>query len=123
MARKGKTGGWHACNVVMEAVSALGWRVELSDRETVIATDGTVRLRARLDADVLEFGVERDFDRWANSTDMVLEIRDYDPAEVEEALRLASWLAKGGLRRRAGDGWTDLRDHLRRYREATQAAA
>jgi hypothetical protein len=123
MARKGKTGQWHANNVVMEAVSVLGWRVEVNDRETVIATDGIVRLRARLDADVLEFGVERDFDRWANSTDMVLGIKDYVPAKIEEAMRTASWLAKGGLSRRAGDDWVDLRDHLPRYREAVAAAA
>lgn len=123
MGRSSKTGQWHANNVVMEAVAALDWRVELSEREVVIASNGVVRLRARLDADVLEFGVERDFDRWANSTDMVFDIKDYEAAKIEEALRLANWVAGNGLRRAAGEEWVDLRDHLTRFRKAMQAAA
>ncbi len=96
MGRSSRTGQWHANNVVMEAVNALDWRVELSDREVVIASNGVVKLRARLDADVLEFGIERDFDRWANSTDIVFGIKDYEPAKIEEAMRRRrGWPGRG----------------------------
>lgn len=113
---------WAASDRVADVLKGAGWRVELADEHTVIGWGERLVMRARLTADVIEFGVRKDFDRWANSVDLTFDTDAFETGTVEEAIAVAEWALKEGLHKGDRQGAVDLNDHLRTFRKRAAKA-